>query len=54
MCRQHVVPQTQNERTSSLIRGAKRLTGARIATFGVSVLMAGHFATQRSTGSRNA
>lgn len=41
MYRQHVAPQTQNERTSSLIRGAKRLTGARIASFGVSALMAG-------------
>lgn len=41
MYRQHVAAQTQNERTSSLIRGAKRLTGVRIATFGVSALMAG-------------
>lgn len=38
---QHVAAQTQNERTSSLIRGAKCLTGARIATFGVSALMVG-------------
>ena len=41
MYRQHVAPQTQNERNGSLIRGAKRRTGARIATFGVSALMAG-------------
>ena len=41
MYRQHVAPQAQNERTNSLIRGAKRLTGARIATFGVSALMVG-------------
>lgn len=41
MHRQHVAPQTQNERTSSLIRGAKRRTGAKIAAFGVSALVAG-------------
>lgn len=41
MYRQHVSPQTQNKRTSSLICGAKRRTGARIATFGLSVLVAG-------------
>lgn len=40
MYRQHVSPQTQNKRTSSLICGAKRRTGARIATFGLSVLVA--------------
>lgn len=41
MYRQHVSPQTQNKRTSSLICGAKRRKGARIATFGLSVLVAG-------------
>lgn len=41
MYRQPVSPQTQNKRTSSLICGAKRRTGARIATFGLSVLVAG-------------
>lgn len=41
MYRLHVSPQTQNKRTSSLICGAKRRTGARIATFGLSVLVAG-------------
>ena len=41
MYRQHISPQTQNKRTSSLICGAKRRTGARIATFGLSVLVAG-------------
>lgn len=41
MHRQPVSPQTQNKRTSSLICGAKRRTGARIATFGLSVLVAG-------------
>lgn len=41
MYRQHVSPQTQKKRTSSLICGAKRRTGARIATFGSSVLVAG-------------
>ena len=41
MYRQHVSPQTQNKRTSSLICGAKRRTGTRIATFGLSVLVAG-------------
>ena len=41
MYRQHVSPQTQNKRTSSLICGAKRRTGARIATFGLSVLVVG-------------
>ena len=41
MYRQHVSLQTQNKRTSSLICGAKRRTGARIATFGLSVLVAG-------------
>lgn len=41
MYRQHVSPQTQNKRTSSLICGSKRRTGARIATFGLSVLVAG-------------
>ena len=41
MHRQHVAPQTQNERTSSLVRGAKRRTGAKIAAFGVSALVAG-------------
>lgn len=41
MYRQHVSPQTQNKRTSSLICAAKRRTGARIATFGLSVLVAG-------------
>ena len=41
MYRQHVSPQTQNKRTSSLICGAKRRTGARIATFGLIVLVAG-------------
>ena len=41
MYRRHVAPQAQNERTSSLIRGAKRRTGARIATFGLSALVAG-------------
>ena len=41
MYRQHVSPQAQNKRTSSLICGAKRRTGARIATFGLSVLVAG-------------
>ena len=33
MYRQPVSPQTQNKRTSSLICGAKRRKGARIATF---------------------
>ena len=41
MHRQHVAPQSQNERARSLIRGAKRRTGAKIATFGVSALVAG-------------
>lgn len=41
MHRQHVAPQIQNERTSSLIRGAKRRTDAKIAAFGVSALIAG-------------
>lgn len=41
MHRQHVAPQSQNERTRSLIRGAKRRTGAKIAAFGVSALAAG-------------
>lgn len=41
MYRQHAAPKTQNERTSSLICAAKRRTGARIATFGLSVLVAG-------------
>lgn len=41
MYRQPVSPQTQNKRTSSLICGAKRRKGARIATFGLSVLVAG-------------
>lgn len=41
MHRRHIAPQTQNERTSSLIRGAKRRTGAKIAAFGVSALVAG-------------
>lgn len=41
MYRQHVAPQTQNERTSSLIRGAKRRAGVKIAAFGVSALVAG-------------
>lgn len=41
MYRQPVSPQTQNKRTSSLICGAKRRTGVRIATFGLSVLVAG-------------
>ena len=38
---QHVVSQTQNERTCSPIRGAKRRMGTKIATFGVSALVAG-------------
>lgn len=41
MYEQYVVSQTQIERTRSLIRGAKRRMGAKIATFGVSALMAG-------------
>lgn len=41
MHRQHVAPQTQSERTSSLIRGAKRRAGVKIAAFGVSALVAG-------------
>ena len=41
MHRRHAAPQTQNERTGSPIRGAKRRAGARIATFGVSALVAG-------------
>lgn len=41
MHRQHVAPPAQNERTSSLIRGAKRRTGAKIAAFGASALVAG-------------
>ena len=41
MYRRHVAPQTQNERTSSLIRGAKRRAGVKIAAFGVSALVAG-------------
>ena len=41
MYRHHAAPQTQNERTSSLIRGAKCRTGARIAAFGLSALVAG-------------
>ena len=41
MHRQHTAPQTQNERTGSPIRGAKRRAGAKIATFGVSALAAG-------------
>ena len=41
MYEQHVVSQIQNERTRPLIRGAKRRMDAKIATFGVSVLMAG-------------
>lgn len=41
MYRQPVSPQTKNKRTSSLICGAKRRKGARIATFGLSVLVAG-------------
>lgn len=41
MYRQHAASKTQNERTSLLIRDAKRLTCARIAAFGVSALMAG-------------
>ena len=38
---QYVVSQTQNERTCSPIRGVKRRIGAKIATFGVSALVAG-------------
>lgn len=41
MYRQHVAPQTQNERTSSFIRGAKRRAGFKIAAFGVNALVAG-------------
>ena len=41
MYRQHVAPQAQNERTSSLIRGAKRRAGVKIAAFGVSARVAG-------------
>ena len=41
MHRQHVAPQTQNERAGSPICGAKRRAGARIATFGASALVAG-------------
>ncbi len=41
MHRQHVAPQSQSERARSLIHGAKRRTGAKIATFGVSALVAG-------------
>lgn len=41
MYRRHVAPQTQNERTSSLTRGAKRRAGVKIAAFGVSALVAG-------------
>lgn len=41
MYRRHVAPQTQNERTSSLIRSAKRRAGVKIAAFGVSALVAG-------------
>lgn len=41
MYKQHVAPQTQNQRTNSLILGAKRRTGAKIATFGLSALVAG-------------
>ena len=41
MYRQHVAPQAQNERTSSLIRGAKRRAGVKIAAFGVSALVTG-------------
>lgn len=41
MYEQYVASQTQNERTRSLIRGAKHRMGAKIATFGVSALMAG-------------
>lgn len=37
----YVVSQTQNERTCSPIRGAKRRMGTKIATFGVSALVAG-------------
>lgn len=38
---QYVVSQTQNERTCSSTHGVKRRIGAKIATFGVSALMAG-------------
>lgn len=38
---QYVVSQTQNKRTRPLIRSAKHRMGAKIATFGVSALMAG-------------
>ena len=41
MYRRHVAPQSQNERTRSLIRGAKRRTSTKIATFGISALVAG-------------
>ena len=41
MHRRHAEPRTQDQRGSSLIRGAKRRTGARIAAFGVSALAAG-------------
>ena len=41
MYKQHVAPQIQNEQITSLIRGAKRRTSAKIATFGLSALVAG-------------
>ena len=38
---QHVAPQTHNKRTGLSIRNVKRHAGARVAAFGVSILVAG-------------
>lgn len=38
---QHVAPQTHNKRTGLSIRDVKRHAGARVAAFGVSILVAG-------------
>ena len=54
MYRRHVAPQTQNERTSSLTRGAKRRAGVKIAAFGVSAPCGGTApAARRGAGNRN-
>lgn len=41
MYEQHVAPQTHNKRTGLSIRDVKRHADARIAAFGVSILVAG-------------
>lgn len=38
---QHVAPQTHNKRTGLSIRNVKLYAGARVITFGVSILVAG-------------